>query len=167
MHINDHQLITDDGQVLALPRLPYPAVVRVWRVPEEYRPAGLFVAVTGPGETPEVPACKHGSPELVVKLAADPDVEASAELERTTARYEQAVQAHMDAVARQHGYDNILSACSYAGVDNPYRADSEAFIGWRGTAWAYCYQALNEMLVGVRPQPTVAELLAELPPIGL
>lgn len=74
-----------------------------------------------------------------------------------------AVQAHLDAAARALGYDNIVSACSYAGVANPYQAESQSFIVWRGAVWAYCYQVRANVLANLRTAPTEAELIAELP----
>ena len=72
-------------------------------------------------------------------------------------------QLHLDAKAREKGYDNIVSACSYAAVPNIFQAEGIAFINWRSDVWAHCYQALADVQAQARPIPTEAELLAELP----
>ena len=59
------------------------------------------------------------------------------------AEFEQAVQAHLDAVAKSKGYDSILSACTYAGYANPFQEEGQAFTKWRGDVWAYCYEQQN------------------------
>lgn len=74
-----------------------------------------------------------------------------------------AVQMHLDTEARQRGYDNIVSACSYAGAPNPFQVEGIAFLNWRSAVWAYCYQVLADVQAQTRTIPTEAELIAELP----
>ena len=77
---------------------------------------------------------------------------------------EDAVQQHLDATARAHGYDGILSLCSYS-IDPhlPYQLEGQAGAAWRGEVWNTCYAVLRDVQAGSRPIPTAAELLAELP----
>jgi hypothetical protein len=84
-------------------------------------------------------------------------------LDTMQARYLQLVQNHLDAGAQAQGYDNIVSACSYAGAPNPFQDEGISFIAWRGAVWAYCYDVLAQVRTGSRPLPTAEELLAELP----
>lgn len=77
--------------------------------------------------------------------------------------YETAVQVHLDAAAKAAGYDSILSACSYAGYANPFQAEGQSFVVWRGSVWEYCYAQLALVQAGTRPAPTIDELIAELP----
>jgi hypothetical protein len=78
-----------------------------------------------------------------------------------------AVQRHLDTKARERNYDNIVSACSYAAAANPFQDEGLAFLGWRSMVWAYCYQVLADVEAQLRPVPTEAELLAELPELVL
>lgn len=80
-----------------------------------------------------------------------------------------AVQAHMDAAARQAGYDDIKSAVTYA--DEPavpkFQAEGQAFRVWRSMVWARCYDLWDEVQAGNREPLTAAEVLAELPALNL
>ncbi|MDR2195579.1 MAG: hypothetical protein LBE50_03095 [Gallionellaceae bacterium] len=75
-----------------------------------------------------------------------------------------AVQAHMDETAGTHGYDNVFTLVSYVGSTNPtFAAEAQAGLEWRDAVWAYCYQALDDVLSEAREIPTVQELIEELP----
>ena len=79
------------------------------------------------------------------------------------------VQGHLDAKARERGYDSIFSACTYA--DEPavsqFQAEGQAFRAWRSQVWAYCYAQLDAVQAGKRAAPTVEALIAELPALDL
>lgn len=79
--------------------------------------------------------------------------------------YEKAAQAHMDAAAREHGYDNVATAVSYA--DEPavtkFQREGKAFREWRSLVWAYCYDQLAKYKAGQIEKPTVEQLIAALP----
>lgn len=98
----------------------------------------------------------HWDGMAVVSNPAPPADEIAAALESS-------VQAHLDATARTRRYDNIVSACSYAGAANRFQTESVAFIQWRAAVWDYCYAALDAVLAGTRAVPTADELIAELP----
>jgi hypothetical protein len=85
----------------------------------------------------------------------------------TVQQYTDAVQSHLDAKAQERNYDNIVSACSYAGAPNPFQADGSAFVAWRGDVWAACYQIMGEVQGGQHGAPTIADLIAELPVLVL
>ncbi|MEW6314627.1 MAG: hypothetical protein AB1513_11410 [Pseudomonadota bacterium] len=82
---------------------------------------------------------------------------------------EQSVQRHLDEAAQARGYDNIFTACTYA--DEPavaqFQAEGMAFRAWRSLVWAHCYQVLAAAQAGTRAVPGEAELIAELPALGL
>ncbi len=81
-------------------------------------------------------------------------------------RYEQAVQAHLDQEAQINGYDNIMSACSYAAVPNAFQAESQAFIEWRSNCWTTCHAVMADAEAGNIAVPTESELIAMLPVFG-
>lgn len=76
--------------------------------------------------------------------------------------YAPAIRHHLDEIARARGYDSILSAASYDG-DPVYGAEGAAAKAWRSAVWAYAYTELAKVQAGQRTQPSVAELIAELP----
>lgn len=81
--------------------------------------------------------------------------------------FKAAIQQTLDAAAQAKGYDDIVSACSYAGYENVFQAEAIAFGVWRANVWAYGYQELAKVTAGMRPVPTVEEILAELPTLVL
>lgn len=80
---------------------------------------------------------------------------------------ESAVQTHLDAAAQARGYDNIVSACSYAAATNAFQAEGVAYLNWRAAVWQYCYQVLAAVQAETRTAPTVTDLIAELPALVL
>lgn len=85
----------------------------------------------------------------------------------TVREYTDAVQSHLDAAAQARNYDDIVSACSYAGAPNPFQAEGAAFVQWRGAVWASCYQIMAAVQEGQRTAPTIEGLIAELPALVL
>jgi len=85
----------------------------------------------------------------------------------TVAAYTNAVQTHLDMQARAKNYDDIVSACSYAGAPNPFQGEGQAFVKWRGDVWAKCYAIMAEVQGGQRPAPSIPDLIAELPELVL
>lgn len=85
------------------------------------------------------------------------------------ARFERAVQAMLDESAKAAGYDNVITAVSYA--EEPaipkFQADGQAFRAWRSKCWDYCYEQLAAVKSGARDQPTLEAFMAELPHLEL
>jgi hypothetical protein len=80
--------------------------------------------------------------------------------------YELAVQDHLDKTAQSRGYDNTYTCLSYlSSTDDIWRRESNAFNAWRDRVWRKCHEVLNMVLSGVKPVPTVAELIEQLPVI--
>lgn len=75
------------------------------------------------------------------------------------------VQQHLDKEAQKLGYDNIISACSYAAgtTTNKYKTDGISFLNWRSNVWDYCYALLVQVQAGTVPIPTQEELIQGLP----
>lgn len=80
------------------------------------------------------------------------------------AQLTQDVQRHLDATARARGYDNIMSASTYATSKNPrFSAEGQACVYWRDDVWAACYVIMADVIGGLRPAPTAQALIVELP----
>jgi len=80
--------------------------------------------------------------------------------------YRIAIQAHIDATARQRDYDGGVSCASYVNSTNPqWAAEAQAFVAWRDAVWSYAFQELAKVENGEREQPTIDEFLSELPQI--
>lgn len=82
-----------------------------------------------------------------------------------TSTFERAIQAHLDAAARDRGYDSISTAVSYAAEPavQRFQEDGKAFRAWRSLVWAYAYQELARVKSGEREIPELSAFLAELP----
>jgi hypothetical protein len=61
----ENNVLTVDGHTEELPRLATPGVVRVWKVPTEYRESGYFVSVQAAGKPMELPACAANEMQFV------------------------------------------------------------------------------------------------------
>ena len=78
------------------------------------------------------------------------------------AMYSNAIQQHLDNMARERGYDGIHTAISYRDDPNPaYAAEALALFNWRSAVWT----GANAMLAAVNPAspPTIEAVLAGLP----
>ena len=80
-----------------------------------------------------------------------------------------AVQHFMDDKAQVKGYDNILSAVTYADESSmpEFQRDGIAFRAWRSAVWSYCYEQLAAVKAGSRTVPTTDQLISELPELTL
>jgi len=75
-----------------------------------------------------------------------------------------AVQDLLDRTAHERNYDNIFTLCSYATSTDPtFAAEGQAGMAWRDLVWTTCRAIMEDVIAGMRPLPTVAEVLAELP----
>lgn len=111
---------------------------------------------------------KWGAPDLVRMTQEEVDAhlaEPPPTPEQIIEAMRVAIQAHMDAATKGYGYDDIKAAVTYA--DEPavpkFQAEGRAFRAWRSLVWAHAYGVLDEVQAGDREQPTVEELIAELP----
>ncbi|AZO81574.1 hypothetical protein B5U98_29405 [Bosea sp. Tri-39] len=89
------------------------------------------------------------------------------EPELTIEHYGSAIQNHVDAAAQARSYDSGITCSSYVNSTNPgWAAEAEAFVAWRDAVWTYAYGELAKVEGGQRPQPSVAEIIDELPSIS-
>jgi hypothetical protein len=77
--------------------------------------------------------------------------------------YTAALEAHYDAKAQERRYDNRYTCALRAGYAGPFQQEGIAFATWMDNCNAVAYQILADVLNGLRPTPTIEELLAELP----
>lgn len=99
-----------------------------------------------------------------VILPEDPPVVVPPSIDELRAQLTIAVQAHLDSIAKERGYDDILSCATYATSTNPqFAGEGQACVSWRDAVWGACYAIMADVLAGNRPVPSEGELLAELP----
>lgn len=147
------QYVVEDGVEL-VDEVP----TRKWKVVDKFGDIVEYIAPDGtvyPAMTKE---------EQEAKFYAD---KAEAEAKALKTMFTNTIQQMLDAKAQEKGYDNIVSACSYAGYDNPFRAEGEAYGVWRASCWQVGYALLAEVQTGTKPMPTVEEVLALMPTLVL
>ena len=95
--------------------------------------------------------------------------DAAAVMELRKTEMVNAVQNHMDATAQLLGYDSISTAVTYASEASvsKFQTEGVAFREWRSLVWEHCHAQLAAVVAGERSVPTTAELIAELPVVGL
>lgn len=82
----------------------------------------------------------------------------------TQEEYTKAIQAMLDAAAKARLYDSAATMSTYVSSTNEqWAAEAAAMVAWRDAVWLYAYAQLDLVQSGQRSQPTVDELLAELP----
>ena len=78
--------------------------------------------------------------------------------------YEAAVQNYLDDYAQTKGYRDADVMATFKDSSIPaWAAEALAMIHWRDTVWLSAYSALQAYNAGQIPQPTVAQLVAQLP----
>lgn len=81
--------------------------------------------------------------------------------------YANSIQQHIDSTAQIRQYSDGISLASYDSSTNPaWAAEAQTFVAWRDAVWVYAFTELEKVKAGTRPQPSIDELLAELPVIS-
>lgn len=100
-------------------------------------------------------------PWQVIELTAE---EIAANAAKAQQQYEDAIQAHLDATAKERNYDSILTMVTYdIPTGGRFKAEAAIAANWRTSVWETAYDLLAEVQAGTRPVPTVEELIALLP----
>ena len=82
----------------------------------------------------------------------------------TVADYERALDAHLDAKAKERRYNDRFTCALRAGYTGPFQAEGIAFAQWMDNCNAYAYQLLTDVEAGNRQPPaTIAAFVEELP----
>ena len=76
---------------------------------------------------------------------------------------ETTVQKHINDTVVAKGYDDENSIAKYLTVGNVFYTECVAISLWIGNVWAYIFQVQTDILDGVRTEPTIEELILELP----
>ena len=85
-------------------------------------------------------------------------------LDEQQAAFTAAIQRRLDVFVQTRGYDNIFTAATYATSSDPqFAVEGQYAVLARDLTWRTAYQILAEVLGGLRPPPTIDDILAELP----
>ncbi|MBQ2263272.1 MAG: hypothetical protein II336_18160 [Loktanella sp.] len=80
--------------------------------------------------------------------------------------YRAAVQAHVDATARDRQYSDGASLAGYVASAHPaWRAEAETFIAWRDAVWIMVFDLLAEVQAGDAEPPESGEALVAMLPV--
>ena len=74
-----------------------------------------------------------------------------------------AMESHSDAVAQAKNYDTRYTCALRAGYASAFQTECIAFATWMDECNVYGYTEMEKVQQGIRPMPTVDELIAELP----
>lgn len=85
----------------------------------------------------------------------------------TESDYTAAIKQRLRDVAIGRGYDDEITLMTYAmSNETSWRAEAEAFAQWRDSVWASVFAIYADVQSGARQQPTVEELINEIPQIS-
>lgn len=77
--------------------------------------------------------------------------------------YRAAASSTLEESARRHGYDNIVSACSYSTSTIPkFSQEGRAFTKWRDSLWLKCFEISGTAEV-TGNWPSIEDAVAQLP----
>lgn len=124
----ENNVLTVDGHTEELPRLPIPGVVRVWKVPTEYRESGYFVSVQSAGKPMELPACAANEMQFVgeAPLAPDDDAALAQVKKEQISQVLAASDAAMAALSSRYSEHEKLSWSKQEQEAKALQADPEA-----------------------------------------
>ncbi len=74
------------------------------------------------------------------------------------------IQQRLDDEAKSHGYDSMLSLCSYGMSSNAkFSAEARAGLDWRDACWLKALEVFEMVQAGDMPIPESDEILSMLP----
>lgn len=160
-YVKDDQVFTELDIRAAHPTVSFPAAMEPRHVTDfGYHP----IEATVPTFDRSVQTAHEGSPTLVDGEWKQTWVITNKPVEEIQSMLAAGVQQHLDNFARTRGYESMLSACTYATSTNSrFAPEGQYCVAARDDTWAMCYQILEEVQQGLRPTPTLNELLAMLP----
>ena len=70
----------------------------------------------------------------------------------------------LNTFAKERGYDNILSACSYAtSTVIKFQTEGQTCVRLRDASWSYLFSVISDVRDGLRAMPSWDQLESELP----
>lgn len=112
------------------------------------------------GKGPFIAAWNFDFPQPSVDTLA----KASPPLEDIEKTVIDSVQKRLDDFAQTRNYIGIVSACTYVNSTvAKFQAEGTYCLKSRDAHWGLCYQILADVQAGVRPLPSVDEVLKEMP----
>lgn len=85
----------------------------------------------------------------------------------TVKDYEDAIQEFLDKTVQQRGYDNVYTCLSYKDDPDPiFAAEADAVLAWRSQVWRTAQGILNQWATGQIEQPTIQQVISQLPELG-
>jgi hypothetical protein len=84
-------------------------------------------------------------------------------LSRHIVKYESALDAHLDAVAKQYRYDTRFTFALRAAYPGPWQAEGIAFAQWMDACNIQAFTLLQQVLAGQAALPSLADFIASLP----
>ena len=154
-----------DNPDVSFPAAPSDALLAEWDVYQVTPMLSPAYDQTTQKLVEQTPALVFGSWEqtwAVVPLDAD---ELEAKRQQIRGEITDAVQARLDAFAQSRGYDNIVSACSYAtSTHAKYGPEGRYCVSAREATWDALFAIEADVIAGNRLMPAGYEdIKAELP----
>jgi hypothetical protein len=121
------------------------------------------------GISPDAVSARSGdiASRIADWIAAGNQVAAYVQPAPTEADYQAAIQLLIDQTAQSRQYADGVALAGYINSTVPtWTSEATAFIAWRDSVWLYAYGELAKVQAGQRPQPSVAQILSELPTIA-
>lgn len=128
-----------------------------WAVPQGYteKPAPSLAHVWD---------AKKGDWLLDKTKQAELDAQAEKQAaEAALVNIKQALQSHIDGVARGLGFTDGNSVMLYAGFNNPFRALAEAFGAWEAGIWVLANEQMSLVKAGKKAMPSLTEAVGMIP----
>jgi len=92
---------------------------------------------------------------------------------RTQQAASAAIQTLLDTTAQTHGYDSIISLCTYSSSANPkWATEGQYGVSFRDACWEKAQEIQDAVIAGNWPTtgagqlPTVEQVLAEMPVVS-
>lgn len=86
--------------------------------------------------------------------------------EKLLKEYETAIQDFLDKTAQSRGYDNTYTCLSYLNSTvEKWKIESNKFLVWRDEVWTKVHAILDEFNAGKIPQPSLNDVIEQLPKI--